>query len=269
MTLNTSSERVDQLVNRSERIYDAIDPHFDSEPRYRRMLRFGVNTVALSLRSGKSIAEASKPLVTLPNVLARQRGPLDALANTYADVERATVDRNGERETDSRHAIHLMKLAVPYAREFYPRLNQNKVATYALLHDIVEAYAGDVASLGISPEQAKEKHKNEMQALATLRAEYGNDWPEFVSTIENYEALSDIESQYVKTFDKLDPGFTHLQNKGVELKNGFGLSKEGFITAIGQTTQRMATYSSDFPQLMEDREELMRRVAEATFQKAA
>lgn len=269
MSMNTSIERVDTLIERSTNIHRAIDPHFDGEPRYRRMLRNGINVLALSLKNGDGIDRAGAKLLHLPNVFAPKKQPLDALSDLYADITRATRDRDGLPESDARHAIHLMKMAVPYAKEFYPELNISKVAAYALIHDIIEAYAGDTPSLGMTTEQEQQKHVNEARALMRIQEEYGQQWPEFVALIEDYESLADPEACFVKTFDKLDPGFTHFYNQGSEIKTWYGLDEDGFLSAIDQATVRMSKYSGDFPQLMEDRNELTRRVARVAFEKAA
>ncbi len=269
MRTNTSIERVDQLILRSDAIYGAIDPEFDGEPRAKRILRVGINTLALSLRRGESVERAGARLLTLPNVFARTKAPLDELSDMYADIRRATHDRDGNLETDARHAIHLMKLAVPYAREFYPELDQGRIAAYALIHDIIEAYAGDVPSLVMTAEQEQQKQLDEAQALIRLHEEYGEEWPEFIALIESYEALDTPEACFVKTFDKLDPGFTHFYSHGAQLKSHYGLSEDSFYVAIDKATQRMQRYSGEYGQLMEDRDELTRRVAHVAFKNAA
>ena len=269
MRTNTSIERVDQLILRSDAIYGAIDPEFDGEPRAKRILRVGINTLALSLRRGESVERAGARLLTLPNVFARTKAPLDELSDMYADIRRATHDRDGNLETDARHAIHLMKLAVPYAREFYPELDQGRIAAYALIHDIIEAYAGDVPSLVMTAEQEQQKQLDEAQALIRLHEEYGEEWPEFIALIESYEALDTPEACFVKTFDKLDPGFTHFYSHGAQLKSHYGLSEDSFYVAIDKATQRMQRYSGEYGQLMEDRDELTRRVALVAFKNAA
>lgn len=269
MRTNTSIERVDQLILRSDAIYGAIDPEFDGEPRAKRMLRVGINTLALSLRRGESVERAGARLLTLPNVFARTKAPLDELSDMYADIRRATHDRDGNLETDARHAIHLMKLAVPYAREFYPELDQGRIAAYALIHDIIEAYAGDVPSLVMTAEQEQQKQLDEAQALIRLHEEYGEEWPEFIALIESYEALDTPEACFVKTFDKLDPGFTHFYSHGAQLKSHYKLSEDSFYVAIDKATQRMQRYSGEYGQLMEDRDELTRRVAHVAFKNAA
>lgn len=269
MTQNTSPERVDRLLKESSDAYDTIDPIFDGEPRYRRMVRFGVNSTAIALRNGETIDAVGAHLLQLPHDLPAQSGPLDTLADAYADVRRATLDREGTLESDARHAMHLLKLSSPYAQEHYPKLNPNKIAAYALVHDIIEAYAGDVASLGMSAEQEAQKNADEAKALLTLQQEHGEAWPEFVELIESYEALNDPEARFTKTFDKLDPSFTQFYNNGSQLRDLYGFSKEGFLQAMGQTVKRMEAYAGDFPKVIQDREELTRRIADIAFKEAA
>ena len=269
MTLNTSPERVDRLIEQSSAIYDTIDPIFDGEPCYRRMLRQGINTTAMTLREGKGIEVAGAQLLQLPRTLHAQPGPLDALANAYSDVQRATLDRDNTPESDARHAIHLMQLAAPYAQEYYPSLNPNKIAVYALIHDIIEAYAGDVASLGMNAEQEAQKNLDEAQALVTLEKEYGTEWPQLIELIKAYEDLADAEAQFTKTFDKLDPSFTHLDNKGLALRTRFGFNAQEFTAAASQTANRMKPYSADYPKLVDDRAELIKRITRVAFKEAA
>lgn len=265
----TSSQRVDELIHQSDRIYTYIDEVVNGEPRYRKLVRLGINAVAIALQDGQTYSEAGSQFLALSADAKSTPGPLDGLANQYADVERATVDLHGRPESDARHAMHLTYLSVPYAEEYYPTLDTSKIAFYDLIHDLVEAEAKDVSSLGISEEQAKIKHLTEARAIVTLRRKYGEQWPKLIDAIEQYESLEEIEARYTKTFDKLDPGFTHLSNKGFQLTERYNFTHATFLQAIGQTTLRMASYSHEFPQLMEDREELHRRVANVAFEKAA
>lgn len=261
-TPNTSTQRVDALMRHSDAIYDDIDALLNGEPRHRLMLRVAINRLATALRNSETIEQAGLRLITSDPLSPIRKAPLDALANKYADVRRGTFDRNNEPEADSRHAIHLLRLSVPYAQQHYPHLSAGVIAAYALIHDIIEAYAGDTPSLGMSATQEKTKIAIEAEALLTLQQDYGAQWPEFVQLAIAYEELADEEAKFVKTFDKLDPGFTHFSNKGLALQR---FNRETFHEAIEQTTQRMARYSTSFPQLMEDRLELTRRVANAAF----
>lgn len=266
---STSSTRIDELIAQSDLLYDAIDATFDGEVRYRRMLRRGINLIAKSLNDDVSIDEIGAQLLAIPFDNPKQEGALDTLANQYADVKRATLDREGNDETDARHAVHLMHIASSYAKLYYPQLNAYKVAAYALVHDLVEAYSDDVSSLGITPEREAQKNRDEAAALEEINKDYGDEWPGLLKLIYDYEALIDAEARFTKTFDKLDPGFTHFYSKGEQLKNHYGFDEVRFYEAISQTTTRMSKYSSEFPLLMEDRLELTDRVASAAFKNAA
>ena len=269
MNTSTSAERVDWLIHQSVAIYPAIDQLVDGEPTYRQILRLGINATAIALANGESVSDIGYNLLALKPVQLDIPGPLDTLAYQYADVQRVTLDREGNLETDARHAIHLMKLAVPYAQLYYPQLDAGKIATYSLTHDIVEAYANDTPSLGITPEQMKKKDLAEALAMKELKRDYANEWPEFIELIETYEACEDAEARFTKAFDKLDPGFTQLYTQGSQLINYFKYSKRDFFGAIAEGSQRMEKYASDFPFVLEDRKELTHRVAAITYQKTA
>ena len=270
MRTNTSSiERVDAMMQRSDPLYDILDQPFNGEVRHRRLLRTGINRTATLLRAGGSVSEAGEQLLALPFDLPYELGPLDTLSNQYADIQRATLDRAGNLETDSRHAVHLTHMAAGYAAEFYPQLDQYKIAVYSWLHDLVEAYSGDVSSLGITPEQELQKHHDEQIALLNIKLDYEQQWPELLQIVDEYESLSTPEARFVKTFDKLDPGFTHFYSKGAQIKSRYGYGETEFLVAIDQATERMSRYSGEFPQLMEDRAELTRRVAQVAFKNAA
>lgn len=127
--MNTSPERVTEMMRQSDAIYDQIDQLIEGEARYRRMTRLGVNVTAIALCQGNSVSEAGMRLLGVIDTPRAYTGPLDTLGNEYADVTRATLDRNNQLETDGRHAIHLLKLAVPYAMKYAPSLDIGKVAT--------------------------------------------------------------------------------------------------------------------------------------------
>ena len=274
--MNTSSERVDSLMRQSDHIYSRIDRMVDGQKRSHRIVKLGINAVALELKIG-TIETAGQHYQTilsneLNDVPARaafkpypQYDDLDALAHRYGTVERATLETDGSFESDARHAVHLSALAVPYAQEYYPHLNIAKVVIYCLIHDIIEAYTGDVPTLGISDANLALKHEAENAALHLLARDYGVKWPEFVRIIQDYEALADAEARYVKTFDKLDPSFTHYTSRGTQFIHAFGYTNKNDLLQTGlENTARIQVYGSEFPGLLDDRWELFKRVADHT-----
>lgn len=290
--MTNTNERVDTLLGLSDRLYPVIDQQVGGEQLARRIVRLGVTAAALALKEQSSQDQAGKVFhgILLDQLslgglkttdtayrhwpqyhqgvqsLAQpsysdQRTGLEELANNYSDVLRATKNAACEHETDASHVVHLASLALPYASQFHPELSQGKIALYCLIHDILEGYVGDVATLGISEEGLKIKQDNEAQALIQLESEHGEKWPEFVSAVHDYENLINDEARYVKTFDKLDPSFTHFSNEGVQLLEYFEYSlPEQFMAAANTVEKRMGHYAASFPNVLQDRRTLLDRV---------
>lgn len=290
-----SIERVDHLMALSREVYPAIEQSTGGEIRARQIVRLGIGAAARALCIGNDIPVAgaayhrllvdqlgrgglstespaygpfphyTRRVTQLPKSGPFHYAALDTFANKYSDVKRRTITGRGEWESDAEHATHLSALALPYAAEHYPALDQGKVAMYCLIHDILEAYTGDVPTLGISAEAHSQKQAAEAQALEALKKDYGRTHPTLVAVIESYEQLEDTEARYVKTFDKLDPSFTTFENSGASLLRFHRYrSADEYLSACDQTTQRMAGYAHDFPELMQDRLELLERVAAHT-----
>lgn len=82
-------------------------------------------------------------------------------------------------------------------------LDLEKVLSYALAHDLIEAYAGDTPVY--DEEGQKTKAKREADALARIESEFP-EFGELVYTIHEYEKRETPESKFVYAVDKLiDP----------------------------------------------------------------
>jgi len=189
---------------------------------------------------------------------------LSGVVNKFMDVKRATL-RHGREETDGEHTLHLQFLAVAYAARYHPELDVGKVAIYALIHDFVEVYAGDINSLGATEETLSRKALAEAIAMQRLERELGEAWPEFIDTIHRYETLADPEARFIKCFDKCDPSFTHYGNAGAALHRMGIVSREEFETMADEVRRRMEEYAGEFPDVIALRQELLNRVADVTY----
>lgn len=297
---NTSHERVGHLVSLSHCVYGAQETKTPrSEDRPRHILKLSAQVVARTLESGYgsglvagehyesilwSYLSADSPmqpalsewpryvdhLANVPRAIQHciADTALAPIVERYADVKRATILRDGNYESDASHVVHLSALALPYAAQYYPDLDLGKVSIYCLIHDIVEAYAGDTPSFGISPEEYLQKDTREAEALARISAELELSYPRLVTMIHHYEKLTDSESRFVKTFDKLDPSFTHFENQGLSLRRDYKLtSGEQFRDMLELTTDRMQAYCQEFPGLMLDRRTLSELAIDLTWSK--
>ena len=155
---------------------------------------------------------------------------LARLCLQFSRVERVTKHEDGIRpETDADHTVMLAIIACDLAEQLAPqRADRGLIAQFALVHDLVEAYAGDVQTLTIDAAGRVAKDERERLAMERLRTEFGPDsW--MCSVIDVYEAQWCPEARYVKVLDKVLPKLTHLLNECVAAKAL--TDREGFTAA--------------------------------------
>lgn len=160
-------------------------------------------------------AQAAPSVAALASAVTRAY----ALALRLGEVQRATFHADGTTpETDTTHTVGLQLVclqvapAVDLALGVY--LSRAKLLTYALVHDLVEAYAGDVNTLRpLDPVARAEKDRREREALERIRA----DLPAIAEHVDAYEARVDLEAQVVHYLDKACPRLTHALNGGVTI----------------------------------------------------
>ncbi|HVB19970.1 MAG TPA: HD domain-containing protein [Candidatus Paceibacterota bacterium] len=162
---------------------------------------------------------------------------LGQLVLKFAGVERITYHEDGKtRETDTDHTVMLGIIGCSIAAKLYPHLDLGRVSQYALVHDLVEVYAGDTPTVNISSEARVDKEKREKKALARIEKEF-TAFPWLAETIFSYEALVDIEARFIKTLDKCMPKITHILNKGVYFKET-GKERQEMVAVFQQATCR-------------------------------
>ena len=177
---------------------------------------------------------------------------LARLIFAFGRVERATHHEDGVRkETDADHTVMLGIMACAYAKEFAPHLDIGKIAQFALVHDLVEAYAGDVNTYGLTSTDAQtEKEEGEAAALARIKQEFDSVFPWIAKTIEEYESLESSEARFVKVFDKVLPKIVHTLNNGASVRS-FGGTKEKTISFHTHQFEKLQnSYGSDQSEAM-------------------
>lgn len=158
---------------------------------------------------------------TLTTEVVQKTIELGRLLLQFGLTLRATHHEDQEtRETDTTHTVMLGIMACAYAEMYAPNLDRGKIAQYALAHDLVEVYAGDTPTLGITDDELmKKKNEREAAALTRIKSEYDSAYPWIARTIEEYETLASPEARYVKVFDKVLPKIVHIINKGVTVRS--------------------------------------------------
>lgn len=138
-------------------------------------------------------------------------------------VDRATLHPDGIRaESDTDHTVMLGMIACSLACDAWTGplswLDLGLLAQLALVHDLVEAYAGDTNTTGgLTAEQAADKEAREAAALLRIQGEYpAHHW--IPSAIGMYEAQKCPEARFLRYLDKILPKLTHTLNRNAAIR---------------------------------------------------
>lgn len=186
---------------------------------------------------------------------------LGKLTFLFGGVRRAILYPDKKTvESDTDHTVMLGLVAIAYAKETAPHLDIGKIAQLALIHDLVEAYAGDTPTFGLhyGDSALAEKAKREEEALLKIEVEYGATLPYIPALIREYETLSSKEARFVKALDKCMPTIAHILNGGASFEDPSVF--EPFKRKQSETLRN--TYAKDLPEVMELFDALTDRMVE-------
>ena len=133
--------------------------------------------------------------------------PFIDFLNEFRKVERNIyVSGSNRMENDAEHSYQLAMLCWFVAEHFDLNFDMSLVFKYALVHDLVETYAGDTPFLG-KDEETPTKHENESQALVKITDEFNESFPSMAELIKEYEETktNGAEASFVYSLDKLIP----------------------------------------------------------------
>jgi putative hydrolases of HD superfamily len=126
-----------------------------------------------------------------------------AFTLNFQKIKRVVLIREEEYENDAEHSYQLALVAMYLIDKEKLPLNLTKVLCFALIHDLVEVYAGDTYVFG--KESYKEtKQQREAEALLQIQKEF----PEFTSfsdLVHSYEKHDSEEAKFVYALDKILP----------------------------------------------------------------
>jgi 5'-deoxynucleotidase YfbR-like HD superfamily hydrolase len=185
----------------------------------------------------------------------------------FARINRVTYHEDGSTlESDTDHTVMLAVCACALAKKLYPNsLDIGLVSQFAIVHDLVEAYANDVDSFGITPEAKAQKDKKEHEALLTIKEEFAEVYAWLPQTIEQYESFDTREARFVKTVDKIMHKITHVLNNGAYFK-ARGMDKDTmWNTYQGMVRNAEIKYGAEFPEVVALMDELILESRKATY----
>ncbi|MBI4036461.1 HD domain-containing protein [Candidatus Daviesbacteria bacterium] len=107
-------------------------------------------------------------------------------------------------EDDAQHSWHLAMMVWLFAEQFDKKINLIKVIKMALMHDLVEIYAGD--TFAYDEEARKDKKKREdMAAKKLFKMLPKNLEQEMHQLWQEYEERKSSEAVFVQALDKIHP----------------------------------------------------------------
>ena len=114
-------------------------------------------------------------------------------------------------ENDAEHSFS-MAMTAWFIASHFPKLDQAKIVQYALVHDLLEVYAGDTPVFGDKKVLAS-KVEREAKAVKQL-AKVWADFPEMNQAIQDYENQVNEEAKFVFALDKIMPIILNIVSEG-------------------------------------------------------
>lgn len=133
----------------------------------------------------------------------------------FRAVDRMVQFPDGRHENDAEHSYQLALIAWYILSKDNLSLDTGKVLKYALIHDLVEVYAGDTPAAVHRNFEEERSTKEEREELAARRMQ--DEFPEFNELhdlIHKYEERGDEEARFVYALDKMMPIFNIYLDKG-------------------------------------------------------
>ncbi len=118
-------------------------------------------------------------------------------------IERQTYLSSLKRENDAEHSWHVAMFIILFEKDF-PGFDTAKMLKMALIHDLVEIYAGDTFSFD-SEARVNKKEKEEKAAKKLFNLLPENLRKDFVLLFDEYEDRKSKEAKLVQAFDKMQP----------------------------------------------------------------
>ena len=143
----------------------------------------------------------------------------------YKIIERKMYDSNLNRiESDAEHSWHLAMFIFLFQKELSKNVDFIKMLKLALMHDLVEIYAGD--TFAYDKKSRSTKKERELKSAKRLFSQLPKDLEtEFFKLYNEFETMHTKEAKIVNSFDKIQPILQNICSKGKSWK-------EHKITAI-------------------------------------
>jgi len=146
-----------------------------------------------------------------------------AVAERLKDTMRHSWTSKGRRESVAEHSWRLVLMAC-FVRDDFPEADWEKVLTMAALHDMGEAFTGDIPAFWKTDADREAEMNCQRRWCAQLPEPYG---AHFSALFEEMEALESLEARIVKALDKME---TLIQHNEADLSTWLPLEYEKNLT---------------------------------------
>lgn len=184
------------------------------------------------------------------------------MTTQFRGVERSIKLLNEKRwENDSEHSYQLALVAWYIAESNNLDLDLNKIIKYALVHDLVEVYAGDTSVKYATKEQVDTKKIREAKAAQTLKDEFSQTL-QIHEYIAGYEQKEDAESKFIYALDKLIPDLN------LYLDNGYGWKEtDSTLSMITEGKTKKVAVDKTIKKYFDELVEILKKDERKFFQK--
>ena len=133
----------------------------------------------------------------------------------FKSVEREIYLPN-RKENSAEHSWHVAMFLLLFEKEL-PKLDFKKTLKLALIHDLIEIYAGDTFAFDKTGQNTKqEREKNAAQKLFSQLPD--DLCKEYTELFNEYEEEKTPEAKTVKSFDKIQPILQNVISEGKSWK---------------------------------------------------
>ncbi|MDR1969863.1 MAG: HD domain-containing protein [Candidatus Nomurabacteria bacterium] len=167
---------------------------------------------------------------------------LEKFQNVMRRVPIKSLNRD---ENDGEHSYSLTFMAWKIITNDKLPLNLDLAIKYALAHDLVEVYAGDV--LTFDDDGRANKVENERKALERLKQDQTLN--NITDTIEKYEKKADEESLFIYGLDKLLPPVMYVASN-IAVYQEFNISFDDWQKKIKPMTEKSIYLAPYYEQVL-------------------
>jgi 5'-deoxynucleotidase YfbR-like HD superfamily hydrolase len=128
-------------------------------------------------------------------------------------------------ENDAEHSWSVAFLACSLAPQIDPKLDVGKIAQFAIVHDLVEVFAGDTSPWH-DKQKRDSKEEREEKAAQHIEKEFTH-FPWIIQTIKDYESRASNEAKFVWAVDKIIVIFMRYLDRG-QYYVEHGITRERF-----------------------------------------